>query len=36
MVVSKFKNVKATGCDQILAILTEDGAKELKVIYELI
>jgi len=36
MAVSKFKNVKATGRDQILAILTEDGGKELEVIYKLI
>jgi hypothetical protein len=34
MAVSKFKNVKATGHDQILARLVEDGGKELKVIYE--
>jgi hypothetical protein len=36
MAVSKFKNVKATGRDQIVATLIEDGGKELRVIYELI
>ena len=37
MVVSKLKNGKATGHDQILAKLIKKGGKELKkVIYELI
>ena len=37
MAVSKFKNGKATGHDQIPAKLIEEGGKELKeVIYELI